>query len=219
MRENRWIFFDLGWTLVDETDAHLERFGSLRRLGPPYSGLRDAEYLELCAAHSTRFAPSPFLATIQTLDPAGWKSAKRHATYSHSSERLYPGVHELLSRLRETFRLGVIANQAAGTVDRLKAFGILDTFSVVVSSAEAGLQKPDSRIFAHAQALAGCAAADATMVGDRLDNDIGPANATGWRTIRVLQGFARRQVPRSETERPDGTIGSIGDLSRELIGL
>ena len=218
MHKNRWIFFDLGWTLVDETDAHLERFGRLRRLGSPYSELRDAEYLELCATHSTRFAPSPFLATIQTLDPAGWESATRHAIYSHVSERLYPGVRELLSRLRETFRLGVIANQAAGTVDRLKEFGILDTFSVVVSSAEAGLEKPDPRIFAHAQALARCAAADATMVGDRLDNDIGPANATGWRTIRVLQGFARRQAPRSETERPDETIASIGDLSRELIG-
>jgi HAD superfamily hydrolase (TIGR01549 family) len=217
MRENLWVFFDLGWTLVDETDAHLERFGKLRRLGSPYSEVRDAEYLELCGVHSTGFAPSPFLATIQTLDPAGWESAKRRATYSHVSERLYPGVPELLSRLRETFRLGVIANQAAGALDRLKEFGILDTFSVVVSSAEAGLQKPDPRIFAHAQALAGCEAADATMVGDRLDNDIGPANAAGWRTIRVLQGFARRQAPRSGTERPDETIARIGDLSCELI--
>jgi HAD superfamily hydrolase (TIGR01549 family) len=218
MHENRWVFFDLGWTLVDETDAHLERFGRLRSLGPPYSGVHDAEYLDLCEAHSTHFAPSPFLATLRTLDPAGWESAKDHATYSHVWERLYPEVRELLSRLRESFRLGVIANQAAGTLDRLEEFGILEAFSVVVSSAEAGFQKPDPRIFAHALDLAGCAAADATMVGDRLDNDIRPANATGWRTIRVLQGFARRQAPRSETERPDETIASIGDLTCELVG-
>ena len=114
-----WIFFDLGWTLIDETDAHLERFGRLRPLGPPYSEVRDAEYLELCVAHSTHFAPSPFLATLRTLDPAGWESAKRHATYSHASERLYPGVRELLSRLGESFRLGVIAVTASTTISGL----------------------------------------------------------------------------------------------------
>ena len=213
MRGNRWVFFDLGWTLVDETAAHLERLEGLRRLGPPYSEVRDAEYLELCEVHSTRFAPSAFLATLQTLDPAGWESAKSHSTYSHEAERLYPGVRALLNQLRQTFHLGVIANQTAGTADRLEELGVLDTFSVVVSSAEAGLEKPDPRIFAHALTLAGCVAEDATMVGDRLDNDIGPANTAGWRTIRVLQGFARKQVPRRETERPDRTIARIGDLS------
>jgi FMN phosphatase YigB (HAD superfamily) len=103
-------------------------------------------------------------------------------------------------------------------MDRLTSFGILDAFSVVVASAEAGFEKPDPQIFKHALALAGCPPQDATMVGDRLDNDIGPANAAGWRTIRVLQGFARHQVPRSGTERPHKTIAAIGDLSGKLIG-
>ena len=34
--------------------------------------------MELCEAHSTRFAPSAFLATLQAIDPTGWESAKRH---------------------------------------------------------------------------------------------------------------------------------------------
>lgn len=213
----RWVFFDLGWTLIDETEAHLERLERLRRLGSPYSELRDAEYLRLCEFHSSRFVPSAFLAALQELDPDGWESAHTRATYSAASERLYPEVPELLARLRETFQLGVIANQAAGTTDRLREFGILNAFSVVVSSSEAGLKKPDPRIFAHALSLAGCSSKAATMVGDRLDNDIGPANSAGWRTIRVLQGFARSQAPRSKAERPDETVTSIGEVSAELI--
>jgi FMN phosphatase YigB (HAD superfamily) len=100
---------------------------------------------------------------------------------------------------------------------RLREFGILDAFSVVVSSQEVGLTKPDPRIFAHALSIAGCSPEQATMVGDRLDNDIGPANSAGWRTIRVLQGFARSQAPRSNEEGPDETIASIGEMSPELI--
>ena len=218
MNGHRWVFFDLGWTLVDETAAHLERFDRLRRLGPPYSELRDADYLQLCDLHSSRFATSPFLATLKSIDPTGWRSANARATYSPTAERLYPEVPGLLHRLRDAFHLGVIANQSTGTEARLTAFEIMDAFSVVVSSAEAGFEKPDPRIFNHALALAGCSPQDATMVGDRLDNDIGPANAAGWRTIRVLQGFARHQAPRIGTERPHATIPSIGDLSGELSG-
>ena len=218
MSEHRWLFFDLGCTLIDETAAQRERFGRLRRLGPPYAGLRDADYFERCEFHATHFASSPFLAMLQELDPTGWDAAKSEATYDPRAERLYPGVPGMLVALRDAYHLGIVANQSAGTPDRLAAFGILDAFSVVVSSAEAGIEKPDPRIFTRALALAGCSPHHATMVGDRLDNDIGPAKAEGWRTVRVLQGFARGQVPRSGTERPDATIGSIADLPRELFG-
>ena len=218
MSEHQWVFFDLGCTLIDETAAQRERFGRLRRRGPPYAGLRDADYFERCEFHATHFASSPFLAMLQGLDPSGWEAAKAEATYDPGAERLYPGVPGLLIELRDAYHLGVIANQSAGAPDRLAAFGILDAFSVVVSSAEAGIEKPDPQIFNYALALAGCPPDHATMVGDRLDNDIAPAKAQGWRTVRVLQGFAQGQVPRSSTERPDATIGSIADLPRELLG-
>jgi ribonucleotide monophosphatase NagD (HAD superfamily) len=55
------------------------------------------------------------------------------------------------------------------------------------------------------------------MVGDRLDNDIAPAKRLGMQTIRVLQGFARHQRPRSAAEEPDHTIRAIADLSNEAL--
>jgi ribonucleotide monophosphatase NagD (HAD superfamily) len=33
------------------------------------------------------------------------------------------------------------------------------------------------------------------MIGDRLDNDIRPARLQRWKTMRVLQGFAKFQSP------------------------
>ena len=32
------------------------------------------------------------------------------------------------------------------------------------------------------------------MIGDRLENDVRPARLQGWKTIRILQGFARQRA-------------------------
>lgn len=138
------------------------------------------------------------------------------AGYDHSHERLYVGLAASLKQLAESHRLGVIANQSAGVSSRLESLGIRDLFSVIVASAEVGLSKPDARIFAHAQSLAGCSAGDITMVGDRLDNHIGPAKASGWHTVRVLQGFSRMQEPRTRLESPDHTLDSVSEISSLL---
>jgi HAD superfamily hydrolase (TIGR01509 family) len=213
MTESRWIFFDLGWTLVDETNAHLERLRNLRSAVPRLASVGDAEFLRMCEEQASRFAASPFLAALQSVDPEAFESARPGAWYDHRRECLFAGVPETLRDLKASFRLGLIANQSAGTEGRLVNFGIRELFDVVVASTEAGLAKPDPRIFERAQSLAGCLPHQATMVGDRLDNDIGPAKNCGWRTVRVLQGFSRRQVPRSPAEAPDVTLDSVRHLS------
>ncbi len=212
-----WVFFDLGWTLVDETDVHLARFARLQPHLAEDSAVTADRFMLLCEQAATRFARSPFREVIESLGLTFEDATRIGASYDHSGERLYEGVHEVLAQLRPSHNLGLIANQSAGTVDRLKKLGIHDAFSIIVSSAEAGLSKPDPRIFAHALSLAGCGPENASMVGDRLDNDIAPARASGWRTIRVLQGFSRKQVPRSESEAPDQTINSISEFSAALI--
>ena len=104
-------------------------------------------------------------------------------------EKLYPQSREVLQKLQGSYRLGIIANQSAGTVERLVQFGIREYFDVIVSSAEEGVSKPDKRIFELALQRAGCTAAEACMVGDRLDNDITPAAEMGMSTVWVRQGW------------------------------
>jgi haloacid dehalogenase superfamily, subfamily IA, variant 1 with third motif having Dx(3-4)D or Dx(3-4)E len=71
-------------------------------------------------------------------------------------------------------------------------------FSAFALSAEVGFSKPDQRIFEYALQQANCQPKNAVMVGDRLDNDIYPANIIGMTTVRVLQGVAKYQNPLNE---------------------
>ena len=216
MNNIEWIFLDLGWTLVDETLAHRARLkGVCERMEG--LGLRHSvdELMRLCEQAATDFVPSPFRGMLSRLNLTReqLRTVERSVRYEHENEVLFPGVPELLASLSRRFKLGIIANQSEGTEKRLARWRIRDPFSLVFASAEFGLSKPDPAVFRRAISLAGCAPERTLMVGDRLDNDIGPAKSQGWRTIRVLQGFSRFQAPRRREEIPDITIPSIQGLS------
>ena len=216
MNNIEWIFLDLGWTLVDETQAHRKRLkGVCERMEG--LGLRHSvdELMAMCEQAATDFAPSPFRGMLSRLDLSEdqIRTLADSARYEHENEVLYPGVPEFLASLSGRFKLGVIANQSEGTEERLARWRIRNTFSLVFASAEFGLSKPDPEIFRRAISMAGCASENAMMVGDRLDNDIGPAKSQGWTTMRVMQGFSRFQAPRRPEEIPDVTIPSIQGLS------
>ncbi len=177
--------------------------------------------MAMCEQAATDFARSPFRGMLGRLNLTReqLRTVERSVRYEHENGVLYPGVPELLETLSRKFKLGVIANQSEGTEERLARWRIRDPFSLVFASTEFGLSKPDPEIFRRAIALAGCAPEEALMVGDRLDNDIGPAKSQDWRTIRVLQGFSRFQAPRRPEEIPDITIPSIqGLLDNQQIG-
>jgi len=108
--------------------------------------------------------------------------------------------------------LGIIANQFPGSEQRLQRYGIRHLLDHVLASAELGLAKPDPRIFALAREKAKCDPGDAWMTGDRLENDIAPANRLGWNTIRVLQGYNALQEPRNTEEEPDFTVTELAEI-------
>ncbi len=211
----RWVFFDIGWTLVDETQMHRRRWQGvqdlLARCGIECSV---ADLMGLMVEASTAFARSPFLCALERLGLSDGQREKivRVARCDHKYEIFYPGACEMLPELARAYSLGIIANQSHGTYDRLVERGIASVLSVVVASAELGVSKPDPRIFEAAIGRAGCEPHEAVMVGDRLDNDIGPAKRLGWRTIRVRQGLARFQQPRESAEQADCTIETISEL-------
>jgi len=215
----RWIFFDLGHTLVDEDGAHRARLERLtERLVNLGLSLTVEELWTRVERASEAFEPFPYLAVLGQLGltPQVAQQLRSEIRYDHGAERLYPGVPGLLAELSKHFALGLIANQSLGTEQRLLAYGIAGHFSVVAASAELDLQKPDLAIFQWALDRAGCAPEAAVMVGDRIDNDVAPANQLGMRSMRVLQGFARVQRPRSLAETPDHTIATIAELATDL---
>ena len=221
MGEIRWLFFDLGYTLINEDGAAMGRLGQVsdalrqRDIKASPEELRSA--LE---AASARFDPNPFRSLLLafTDDEDVIAFVRSSGRYPKELESPYPQTQGLLEQLAERYRLGVIANQPAGTDERLERYGLLDYFDVCVSSGDVGLEKPDPVIFHLALEQAGCAAAESVMIGDRLDNDIRPAKALGFWTVRVLQGPHRFQRPRDDAETPDATVADLDELANLLDG-
>lgn len=118
----------------------------------------------------------------------------------------------MLRRLCTSYKIGVIANQSVSSTERLTKWGFMPYISICLCSFELGIEKPDPAIFQMARERAGCDASEGVIVGDRLDNDIRPASLLGWKTIRILQGYARFQRPRDKFDKADATITDLAEL-------
>jgi len=90
--------------------------------------------------------------------------------------------------------------------------GLLERLSAVALSAEVGKRKPHPAIFEAALAQAGVAADEAVMVGDRLREDIGGAQALGMTAIQA-RWF---EQDASGAAVPETTATTPGDVLRWL---
>jgi HAD superfamily hydrolase (TIGR01549 family) len=211
----RWLFFDLGNTLVDEGAATEFRIRHLADRFARHGRRCSAEDIQRAfEAASAEFAPRAITRALKKLtdDPDLRQSIVADARYPKELEALYKGAAQVLRMLSARYRIGVITNQPAGTEKRLTNWGLMPLVSICLSSTEVGLEKPDPAIFRLALTRAECAPEEAVMIGDRLDNDIRPARLQGWKTIRILQGFARFQSPRDRFDEADATVAELQEL-------
>jgi HAD superfamily hydrolase (TIGR01509 family) len=129
---------------------------------------------------------------------------------------LYPGVRELLGDLSRRYTLAVVSQHVA-TAERYMSFHGIDSFfeHVTISDNEK-LYKPDPRLFALTCQAVGVDPEGVVMVGDRLDNDIWPANRLKMTTVWVKAEPYCRQRPRYHTDVPDFSIGNVVELPAVL---
>lgn len=197
----KWIFFDVGSTLVDETEAYNHRVRDMIKNTDITFSAFDDKRIEL--------AKRGFDGNSKAIEYFGLNKTPWHS----EDEVPFDDVSETLEVLKNRgYKLGIIANQVAGTTQRLEAFGLLQYFDVLATSAELGVAKPDKLIFEKAFELAGCKPQDSVMVGDRLDNDIIPAKATGMKTIWIRKGLSIYQNIQLAKDRADFIIDSLSDL-------
>lgn len=104
-------------------------------------------------------------------------------------EKLYSNVQATLTALRLKYKLGIICNQSLGVKERLLEYGILHYFDIIVSSSDVGYKKPSLNIFKLALKEVSCVPHEAVMIGDRVDNDIIPAQKIGMKTVWIKQGY------------------------------
>ena len=190
----KWVFFDIGYTLVDEDDAVENRILQIQGVLED-SGITTSceEIRAILQEAATEQARSPITRAIAALTDSEELRGRLRAdvTWRKDLERPYPEAARVLGVLSERYRIGIIANQSPGTEARLEKWGFSRFISLCLPSAELGLSKPDLAIFELAIERSGCEPEHAVMVGDRIDNDITPAKSLGWKTIRVKQGLSQ----------------------------
>lgn len=210
MKNIKWIFFDLGYTLINEDKVHDKRIlDAITEMEKYGTKITAEEFMKGMINESKSYAASPFYAFIKNL------GFNFKIPYISELEMVYEASITVLKELHKKYKIGIIANQALGTVKRLEKYGLMEYIDLCCSSAEKGVAKPDLQFFELALGEAAISADYACMVGDRLDNDILPAKKIGMKTIRILQGFGAYQEPLSDEYEPDLTINNL----TELIGV
>lgn len=196
-----WIFFDIGSTLVDESECYEARYKETTAgTDVSYQDFKD-KVIEFAAT-----SDNPYKEAIKYF---GLQKTK----WYKELEKPYPFTESVLAELSKKHKLGIIANQSAGSEKRLSDWGIGKSFDLVIASAEEGVEKPDLKIFQIALDRAGCEPRNAVMVGDRLDNDIIPAKEIGMKTVWVKQSFAKYQP---DSDIPDYIINTLEEIKTIL---
>ena len=181
-KKNKWIFFDVGTTLVDEEKAYDYR---------AYEMIQGTNItFEEFNKKRIELAKKGLDGNSAAIKEFGLIKTRWLPQY----EELYDDTIDLLECLKsKKYKLGIIANQEMNLKKRLEAFGILKYFDIIIASKEVGVSKPDKEIFNIALSKAKCKPQQCIMIGDRLDNDIIPANQIGMITIWIRQGLAKYQ--------------------------
>lgn len=210
-----WIFLDVGWTLVDETWAHLGRCEQVWAALPPGGTPTARDLFDRYTAAVAAREADPFTALLKSygIDPA----RRKEFAFDHGRTRPYRDAAPALRALRGIARLGVLANQHVGLAARLDGFGFDGLLDIVLGSADIGAKKPEARFFALAAERAGVPPGEILLAGDRLDNDVAPARRAGWRTVWVKRGPHGACLPSGPEETPDHVVSKLTGLAALFV--
>ena len=210
MNHIKYVFFDIGYTLINEDNVWKQRCKEQAMSNEAkILGLSETDIYNEIVNASMEYKPQ-YRTVVKKYN------FKEVAPYRSELEKPYEDAVKVLEYLRRKYKLGIIANQADGLAERLEKYGIKKYFSLVISSWDYQVMKPDAKIFKIALEKAQCEPEEAVMIGDRLDNDICPAKSIGMNTIWIKQGFGGMQKISEEKYCPDEQVDCLSDLMKVL---
>jgi HAD superfamily hydrolase (TIGR01549 family) len=212
MREIKAIFFDVGETLIDET--------RLMQIWADTLGVDRNEFLAVL--DDVIFRNEPIRSVFQRLRPgfdvvAARAQRRRDGTdFLIEARDLYADAKPCLSMLKARgFFVGVAGNQPPTAKAALESFG-LDAHLITTSS-ELGVDKPSPDFFQKILDLGGLRPEETAYVGDRVDNDVIPAQAAGMTAVFVERGpFGRVHARRGDAAGADIFVKSLSELPDAL---
>ena len=206
-RQIELVAFDVGGVLVDETRMW-KVWADL--LAIPFDVLkveldaviaRRVHHREVFA----RLAPHADLAVIAATIP-----------YRIEARDLFPDVRPALQALQKAgLRTAVAANQPAESQEALRQADLGLEF--VQTSEQMGVAKPDPAFFARLADAAGLAPERIAYVGDRIDNDVLPANAAGMVSVFLPRGpWGRSHAQWPQAAEADLRVTDLIELTTAL---
>lgn len=175
------VVFDIGEVLVDET-----------RVWAVWADLIGTSPLTFAAVLGAAVVQGEdHRAVFEHLAPnLDWRplEATHEERYGGFREAdLYGDVRPCLAAISAQDRTVLLAgNQPARRTEQLAALGL--PVDGIVTSEDLGAEKPDPAFFDGVLRLAGVPADQVLYVGDRVDNDVLAATATGMRTCWLRRG-------------------------------
>jgi len=225
------IFFDLDDTLYDYSSSSdysknkvfswlLDKYPDLRRediLSSYEKIIRDAVKEEAKGSYGAWNRQKRFSKFLRYLgvkdDGLSMRLVTIFAEARTESSKPYPDAHDVLSKLREKYVLGIITNgPSVYQREEIKLLKLETYFSHVLISEEVGSRKPMEEIFQTALKKVACRPEEAVMVGDRLREDIRPAKKLGMGTVLLdtKNRFTKEDLVLEE--RPDYLIRQFTEL-------
>jgi HAD superfamily hydrolase (TIGR01509 family) len=197
------VLLDLDDTLFDHSACTRAALADLRDrfadLGRVPSALVEAEHRRLLEALHLRVLAGQLTVddarverfrrllafaggTLDAASPADVATAYRSAYLA--CWRPVEGALELLAALHARVSTGVVTNNVASEQrQKIAACGFGPLLDAVIISEEAGVAKPDPRIFSLALEALDAEAGETVMIGDAWETDIAGARAAGIRPI------------------------------------
>ncbi len=223
----RAILFDVGGPIVDERPEFVYDVEIVRSLLQEELG-RDVGEKEVEEARDRAigsWSPSFTKSVLwRFLKPDRERTLKVYGKalkliYSHFEEAaLMDGIDRVIPELASRYKLALAGNQPEFIRDKIESSGLLKYFTSTAVSGDLGLTKPDSRFFLEICRRVDEPCENCCMVGDRLDNDIYPANVLGMRTVWLRLGPHALQEPRVPEDVPDATIEHMSELLDVIAG-
>lgn len=199
MRKYQHIFFDLDRTIWDFEANAKEAFQeiyvhhNLSIIFPDFDTFHSAyrkynaqlwEKFRNGAINKEDLKHVRFYLTLKEFGKDDRELAKKlgedYVNISARKTHLFPNSHEVLSYLKQKYKLYIITNGFHEVqIKKIENSNLRKYFQKIITSETAGVQKPHEQIFRYALEQANAKIEEAIMIGDDIEGDIKGAKAIG----------------------------------------
>lgn len=214
MNKIKWIFFDIGGVLRDETEYNIWRRDILllqaRKINPEIS----EENFENVHKQASKMHGSlrQNILEILTGDKEVAKQLKNEiheeGTKILQNIPIMPNALEVVKELSRKYFLAIISNYSSAIKSVLKEAGLLNYFKVLGISEDYNLHKPDPEFFKAVLKDAKAKFEESVMIDDNIERSLDVAKKLGMTTV-FFNATNRQNIPKDIV---DFTVFSLTDL-------